>query len=73
MNKALACCWRTNLTLFWLTLVVLALQLAVIYLTPIAGFFHATPLTPTQLLLTIALGTLAFWVIELEKWWERKK
>ncbi|MCB9430649.1 MAG: cation-translocating P-type ATPase [Ardenticatenaceae bacterium] len=71
-ESAFALGWRTNLTLFWLTLVVLALQLAVIYLTPIAHFFHATPLTTTQLLITIALGTLAFWVIEMEKWWERR-
>jgi Ca2+-transporting ATPase len=61
--------WRTNLTLFWLALVVVALQLLVIYVPGVRDFFSAVPLTWPELLICVVFGSLAFWAIELEKWW----
>jgi Ca2+-transporting ATPase len=65
--------WRSNLTLFWLALLVVALQLLVIYLPGLRDFFTAVPLTLTQLLICLGLGSLAFWAIELEKWWLNRR
>jgi Ca2+-transporting ATPase len=60
--------WRSNLTLFWLALLVVGLQLLVIYTPGVRDFFTAVPLTLTELLICVGLGSLAFWAIELEKW-----
>ena len=60
--------WRSNLTLFWLALLVIGLQLLVIYTPGVRDFFTAVPLTLTELLICVGLGSLAFWAIELEKW-----
>lgn len=65
--------WRSNLTLFWLAVLVVGLQLLVIYLPGVNDFFTAVPLTIPQLLICIGLGSLAFWAIELEKWWLNRK
>ncbi len=60
--------WRSNLTLFWLALLVVILQVGVIYLPGVRDFFTAVPLSLTDLLICVGLGSLAFWAIELEKW-----
>ncbi len=65
--------WRSNLTLFWLVLVVVGLQILVIYLPGVRTFFTAVPLTLTELLICVGLGSLAFWAIELEKWWLNRR
>ncbi|MCB9006334.1 MAG: cation-translocating P-type ATPase, partial [Ardenticatenaceae bacterium] len=64
--------WRSNLTLFWLALLVVGLQLLVVYLPGVRDFFTAVPLTMIELLICIGLGSLAFWAIELEKWLLRR-
>ncbi len=64
--------WRSNPTLLWLILVVVFLQLLVVYLPALESFFHVDPLTIPELLLCIVAGSLAFWAIELEKWWLRR-
>ncbi|MCZ7671883.1 MAG: cation-translocating P-type ATPase C-terminal domain-containing protein [Chloroflexi bacterium] len=65
--------WRSNPTLLWLILIVVLLQLVVIYLPVLESFFHVDPLTALELLVCIVAGSLAFWAIELEKWWLRTK
>jgi Ca2+-transporting ATPase len=53
-----------------LTLAVAAgtvLQLAVVYVPPLADVFHTTPLKPADLGIALATSTLAFWAIEGEK------
>jgi P-type Ca2+ transporter type 2C len=65
--------WRSNLTLFWLALLVVGLQLLVVYLPGLRDFFTAVPLTLTELLICLGLGSLAFWAIELEKWWLNRR
>jgi P-type Ca2+ transporter type 2C len=64
---------RSNMTLVGLVILVILLQLLVIYLPFLDRFFNIVPLTPEQLLITIGLGSLAFWAIEIEKWIIRRK
>ncbi|MCB8969114.1 MAG: cation-translocating P-type ATPase [Ardenticatenaceae bacterium] len=65
--------WRSNPTLLWLTFLVVALQLVVIYLPALETFFAVDPLTLPELLLSVVLGSTAFFAIELEKWWLRRR
>jgi Ca2+-transporting ATPase len=65
--------WRSNLALFWLTLLVVALQLLAIYLPVLEEFFSVDPLTLPELLLCAVAGSAAFWAIELEKWLIRRR
>ena len=65
--------WRSNPTLLWLVLAVVALQLLVIYLPVLESFFHVDPLSLPELLICVLAGSLAFWAIEAEKWWLRRK
>jgi Ca2+-transporting ATPase len=64
--------WRTNSTLLWLVLAVVLLQLVVIYLPILESFFHVDPLSLPELLICVLAGSLAFWAIEVEKWWLRR-
>ena len=64
---------RTNLTLLGLALLVIILQLVVLYAPFLEQFFRIVPLTPRDLLIAAALGTIAFVVIEIEKWFLRRR
>jgi P-type Ca2+ transporter type 2C len=64
---------RSNLTLMGLVILVIVLQLIVLYVPFLDQFFNIVPLSPSQLLVTILLGSLAFWAIEVEKWIVRKR
>ena len=45
-----------------------ALQLAVIYLPFLQPVFRTVPLTAAQLLMVLAVSSLVFWAVEVEKW-----
>lgn len=64
--------WHTNPTLLWLILAVVGLQLLVVFLPALESFFHVDPLSLLELLTCVLLGSLAFWAIEVEKWWLRR-
>jgi len=49
------------------------LQLAVIYIPFLHPFFHTQPLSIIELLITAAVSSIVFWIVELEKWIKRKK
>ncbi len=49
------------------------LQLAVVYVPFLQGFFKTTPLSGVELALAIVLSMLIFWSVELEKWLLRVK
>jgi Ca2+-transporting ATPase len=49
------------------------LQLAVIYLPFLQNLFKTTALSPTDLLISLALSTLLFWAVELEKLFQRRR
>jgi len=49
----------------------LGLQLTVVYVPFFQGFFGTKPLSPMDLALCVALSSLVFVGIEVEKWWRR--
>jgi len=53
--------------------VVFILQLAVLYLPFMQNIFYTQPLSVQDLGISLALSSLVFWMIELEKWLIRRK
>jgi Ca2+-transporting ATPase len=53
--------------------VVFLLQLAVLYVPFLQNIFYTQLLPPQELALSLALSSLVFWMIELEKWLIRRK
>ncbi len=51
----------------------LALQLAVVYFPPLQKVFHTVALPFPDLALALALSTVVFWAVELEKWFFRRR
>jgi Ca2+-transporting ATPase len=49
------------------------LQMATIYVPALNPVFKTEPLTLNELTLTIALSSIVFFAVEIEKWWKRKK
>jgi P-type Ca2+ transporter type 2C len=47
------------------------LQLAVIYVPFLQGFFNTVPLSALDLAIGLAISSIVFWVVELEKWLTR--
>jgi Ca2+-transporting ATPase len=58
---------RSNPTLLVMILLVFGLQLAAVYSPGLEQFFGVVPLTAGQLLITLGLGSLTFFAIEIEK------
>ena len=56
-----------------LAVVVVALQLAAIYVPFLQSFLNTTPLSMQELGLTIAAGGLVFVAAEVEKVWARRR
>jgi Ca2+-transporting ATPase len=52
---------------------VLALQLAVLYMPFLQAFFQTRALLPIDLSISIAASSLVFIVVELEKWLARRR
>ena len=63
----------TNPTLLGLAAIVIVLQFAVLYAPFLEQFFQIVPLSSRDLLVAVALGSLAFVAIEIEKWVIRSK
>jgi Ca2+-transporting ATPase len=63
----------TNLPLLGLAVLVVALQLAAIYLPWLQSFIGTTPLRGQDLLLTFVAGSLVFVAAEIEKIWVRRR
>lgn len=57
----------SNPLLLWMMALVLALQLAVIYISPAAEFFSVTPLGAADLLIAVGAGLMVFVAMEAEK------
>jgi Ca2+-transporting ATPase len=64
---------RSNPLLVLMAVLVFGLQMVVVYVPFFQGLFGTQPLTPKQLLVSIAAGSLVFAAIEIEKWWLRNR
>ncbi len=63
----------SNKALLASVLLTFVLQLAVIYLPFLQGFFQTTALPLPELLVSLALSTVVFWGVEIEKWLTRRQ
>jgi Ca2+-transporting ATPase len=63
----------TNKLLLAMAVLTILFQLIVIYVPFLDRFFDVVPLSGSDLLLAAALGTIAFWAIEIEKWFLRRR
>lgn len=63
----------SNKPLLYAVLLTFTLQLMVIYLPMLQPILGTTTLSPELLMLSLGLSSIIFWVVELEKWWIRKR
>jgi Ca2+-transporting ATPase len=62
----------SNLPLLGAVLLTIAMQLAVIYVPGLNPIFETAPLTGPELAMCLALSSLAFIIVEIEKWFARR-
>jgi Ca2+-transporting ATPase len=62
-----------NKQLIGAVLLTLGLQMAVIYIPFLQDIFRTQALTLKELFLCLGLSTIAFWTVEIEKWFKRQK
>ncbi|RJQ50669.1 MAG: cation-translocating P-type ATPase [Nitrospiraceae bacterium] len=63
----------SNKPLLWAFALTFGLQMATIYVPALNPVFKTEPLTLNELTLTIALSSVVFFAVEIEKWWKRRK
>jgi Ca2+-transporting ATPase len=63
----------SNKALLAAVLLSLALQLVVLYLPFLQGFFRVQALGPVDLAISLLAASVIFWAVELEKWRLRKQ
>jgi Ca2+-transporting ATPase len=63
----------SNPLLAGMALLVVVLQMMVLYTPALANFFNVIPLSGYDLMTAASMGLVVFIVMELEKWWKRKK
>lgn len=62
-----------NKPLLGAVLLTFSLQLAVVYLPFLQGLFKTTALSGVDLAVSLALSTIVFWAMELQKWLVRRR
>ena len=62
----------SNKALLGAVLLTFVLQLAVVYVPFMQSLFKTVALPPIDLLISLALSTVVFWGVELEKWFLRR-
>jgi Ca2+-transporting ATPase len=62
----------SNRPLIIALLITVSLQMAIVYITFFNSVFKTTPLTLKELALTIAVSSVVFWAVELEKFIKRR-
>ncbi len=63
----------TNKPLLGAVALTFVLQLAVIYWRPLQEIFNTQALTAFELGISLALSTIVFWAVEIEKWFRRRR
>lgn len=63
----------TNLPLLLSVVGTVLLQLAVVYWSPLQALFHTQALALGEVAIVLAASTLVLWVVELEKWFRRRR
>jgi Ca2+-transporting ATPase len=54
-------------------LITVSLQLMIVYTPFFNEIFKTQPLTLYELLLTLAVSSIVFWAVEIEKWIKNRK
>ncbi|MDO6438423.1 cation-translocating P-type ATPase [Cyclobacterium sp. 1_MG-2023] len=62
-----------NRHLIMAVLITIGLQLAVVYLPFLQNIFNTQALTFSELAICLALSSIVFWFVELEKWTKRRR
>lgn len=62
----------SNRPLLLAVLLTFGLQMATIYVPFLQGIFHTQPLSIWELLVCLAVSTIVFWAVEIEKWYRRR-
>jgi Ca2+-transporting ATPase len=63
----------SNRALFWAVTATLVLQVALIYVPFMQGLFETQALDVWHILIAVALSSVIFWVIEIQKWVLRRR
>lgn len=63
----------SNIYLFGAVVLTFGLQMATVYVPALNPIFKTEPLTPTELAITLALSSIVFFAVELEKLFKRRK
>ncbi len=64
--------WMSNPALLVAVTLTFLLQMAVVYVPFLQGFFKTVPLSPVTLISCLLLSTSVFWAVETKKWWTRR-
>jgi P-type Ca2+ transporter type 2C len=62
----------SNRVLLGMIVLTFALQLLVLYWSPLQSMFGTTPMGALDLAITVGAGAVVFAVLEAEKWWRRR-
>ena len=63
----------TNKPLLGAVILTFVLQMATVYVPVLNPIFRTVPLTFNELMITLILSTVVFWIVELEKVWKRRR
>jgi len=63
----------SNKFLLFAVVLTFVLQLAVVYVPFLQGIFKTVSMSPKDLLISLALSTVVFWVVEIEKFVKRRR
>ena len=63
----------SNKPLLWAVILTFGLQMTTIYIPALNPIFKTAPLTAGELAIALLLSSVIFFVVEIEKWWFRRK
>jgi P-type Ca2+ transporter type 2C len=63
----------TNPTMLGAVLLTFLLQMAVIYVPWLQSFLQTRSLTAAELLFSLDIATVGFWIVEIQKFWRRRQ